>query len=679
MSVDDIERLYALLPAWVRLRDQTEGGGTLKALLGVIASQAGVVAADLDQLYDDQFIETCAPWVIPYIGDLIGFRPLRPIGLGQPSATRAEVAHTIGARRRKGTLSVLEQLTADVTGWPAIAVEYFQRLATTQYVRNHLRAQNAIVDLRSPITAADIGSAFDRAPRTGDVRRVTSGRGRHNIPNVGVFVWRLKAYTNTRATARRLAPNQYTFDPFGRDVPLANPPQPTAREFALVVGRNVPFPLVRYPLYAELEARRKLGPGSPLPYFAPPPFQVRDTTGSVIDPAAIQICDLTTWAAPTAPGIRAAVDPELGRLTFAAPAPADTDAIRVDFTTVFSGDYGGGAYVPSVPRDQAVLESQPPPTHLASTADLSVFDAGVVEIVDSGIHAGDVTLSPTDGLLVVRAAGGQRPVLAGKLTINAVTGASITLRGLGITGPLTIHGSGPFTLRMEHCTLRSGLDWSATIEGTLDIDHCLCAAVTAHPEVTVTFRDSVVDGGSDGGPAVSGGGGAAAGSLTISRSTIFGTIEAREIPLLENSIVTGLVTCARRQDGCVRYSYLPRSQGAKTAETPRRFRCQPDLAIDGAAELAVATNSGLSSAELAALVRPVEARLVPAFTSRNPSQPGYAQLAEAAPDEIRYGAEDGDEMGVFFGLYGPRKEANLRFRLSEFLRIGLEFGVIHAS
>ena len=40
--------------------------GPLDALVAVIAEQVAVLEADLDQLYDDQFIETCADWVVPY-------------------------------------------------------------------------------------------------------------------------------------------------------------------------------------------------------------------------------------------------------------------------------------------------------------------------------------------------------------------------------------------------------------------------------------------------------------------------------------------------------------------------------------------------------------------------------------------------------------------------------------
>jgi hypothetical protein len=104
--------------------------GPLQSLLMLVEEQLAIFAESLDQLYDDQFIETCAPWVIPYIGDLIGFQPVNGIAPAVASP-RAEVAHTIASRRRKGNVLVMEQLARDVTGCGAHAVEFFQVLATT--------------------------------------------------------------------------------------------------------------------------------------------------------------------------------------------------------------------------------------------------------------------------------------------------------------------------------------------------------------------------------------------------------------------------------------------------------------------------------------------------------------------------------------------------------------------
>src|SRR6476659_9797878 len=135
----DPDQLYKLLPSVHRVRD-TEEGEPLRELLALVTRQVGILEEDLEQLYDNQFIETCAPWVLPYIGDLIGYRSLHPIGPDQLTP-RAEVANTIGYRRRKGTAAVLEQLARDVTGWNARAVEYFQLLGWTQYM-NHIRPRS---------------------------------------------------------------------------------------------------------------------------------------------------------------------------------------------------------------------------------------------------------------------------------------------------------------------------------------------------------------------------------------------------------------------------------------------------------------------------------------------------------------------------------------------------------
>ena len=72
-----------------------EQGGPLKALLSVIAEQVAVLEEDLDQLYDDQFIETCAEWVVPYIGDLVGHaRPLRLARCDEIQPARAGREHS---------------------------------------------------------------------------------------------------------------------------------------------------------------------------------------------------------------------------------------------------------------------------------------------------------------------------------------------------------------------------------------------------------------------------------------------------------------------------------------------------------------------------------------------------------------------------------------------------------
>ena len=140
------DKLYELLPAVYRRRD-ADLGYPLRALLNVLTEQVQIVDDDLDQRYEDLFIETCAEWVVPYIGDLLGVRNLNT--LNGTLQARAEVANTIAYRRRKGTATMLEQLARDTTGWAARVVEFFELLATTQYM-NHIRpGKGGTVNLRN--------------------------------------------------------------------------------------------------------------------------------------------------------------------------------------------------------------------------------------------------------------------------------------------------------------------------------------------------------------------------------------------------------------------------------------------------------------------------------------------------------------------------------------------------
>src|SRR5947199_5787479 len=229
----DADKLYELLPAVHRVRD-AELGYPLKQLIGVIAGQVAVVQEDLDQLYDNHFVETAAPWALPYIGDLLGIRGLS----GSTTLTRtprAEVGHTIAYRRRKGTAAMLELLAHDVTGWPARAVEFFERLAATQHF-NHIRLQNrAFVSLRSADELEFFNTPFESATRTVEVRRIEPARGKWNIPNVGLFLWRLGAYKLTRtplvsAQSPLADDRHFRFHPLGLDLPLFSLPE-TEDEF----------------------------------------------------------------------------------------------------------------------------------------------------------------------------------------------------------------------------------------------------------------------------------------------------------------------------------------------------------------------------------------------------------------------------------------------------------------
>jgi hypothetical protein len=702
----DVDRLYDLLPAVHRDRDEREGG-PLRALLAVMAEQAIILEESLDQLYDDQFIETCAEWVAPYIGALIGYRPLHGVA-PSISSPRAEVAHTIAFRRRKGTASMLEQLARDVTGWDANVVEYFLRIGQTQYM-NHIRPRHWYApDLRAGETLEWIGGPFDDIAHTVDVRRIESGHGRYNIPNIGIFLWRLDDFRLTESPAVRLDDRRYLFSPLGNNTPLFTRPEPEPEISHLARPINVPAPITRRVLHADLDPDAPAGN-----YYGVEKslFIVRD--GSGVDIADVVACDLSDaggglWA--HRPQDKTAIDPVLGRIAFAE-NQAPPGAVLVDYSYGFARAMSGGEYdrAESLTLDLAPVRQVGGGAAIQPELD-AVQTGGVVEITDSGRY--DETPVPTIDVaagedLELRGQNRTRPtlVLSGSLTVDIGAEGAVTLNGLLIAGgairvPATINDRKVRTLRLRHCTLVPGL--SLTIDGApehadapsliveqpdveVEIDQCIVGGLRIVRGSSVCVTNSIVDATNPAGLAYTAPDEAAAGNgippppapggtLWVINSTIIGGVQTVSLEYASNAIFLGDVLSERRQAGCVRFSWLDLA-----AAVPQRYRCQPDFEIAERAARLERDGTILAAAQRAAIETEVVAWLRPRFTSTRYGDPGYGQLHRNCPVQIREGADDEAEMGAFHDLFAPQRETNLRVRLEEYLRFGLEAGIFYAT
>lgn len=454
----DRERLLALLPAIYRRRDE-EGDGTLGVLLGILAGQAEALGEDIAQLYDDQFIETCAEWVVPYIADLVGARGVVSIDEAGFSA-RAYVANTLRYRRRKGTIAVIEQLARDVTGWPASAVEYFVRLITTQNV-NHIRLRNlATVDLRDWKAIERLNGAFETSAHTADVRRIAAASpfvpGRYNIPNIGIFLWRLQPYSLTESPAARVDDRRFLIHPLGIDAPLVTNPETETEIEHLAEPGNVPLPISRRVLDSELDA-----------YYGPEAeASILIRKGNADVPLAdVDVCDLSddSHAWLVGPKKPVAIDPVLGRIALDAPT---TDAVTTTTYYAFPADVGGGEYEREASFALGEKEVRKVPadfgTIAAALADLG-GRTGVIEIGDSGRYEETLALSlGTQQGIEIRADNGRRPtlILGADLTVEGGEGARVYLNGLLIAGGVVVVPNNPNNklalLQISHCTLVPG-------------------------------------------------------------------------------------------------------------------------------------------------------------------------------------------------------------------------------
>ena len=67
------------------------------------------------------------------------------------------------------------------------------------------------------------------------------------------------------------------------------------------------------------------------------------------------------------------------------------------------------------------------------------------------------------------------------------------------------------------------------------------------------------------------------------------------------------------------------------------------------------------------------------FTSCRFGEPGFGQLSETAPCEIKRGAENGSEIGAFCKLNNPVKFDSLKTKVEEYLPFGLIPIFIHET
>lgn len=424
--------LYNLLPAIYRNRD-AELGFRLRALLRGVGLQAQQLSADIEQQYENWFIETCEDAMVPYFAALVALDlgPTLPAS-DDPAAAgsdatwrRREVADAIADRRRKGTFSVLEQLAFDATGWQARAVEYGAELLQTRSLRLPSVGVRSLLDLRDGDALDVLGTPLSSAAPLADVRSLSSHRtpGTGGPGQVAVWLWRLVADAVVKAPARIGAePNRFSFDQLGREAALAIAPTQRTAGTVPVLDLDVPAPITRAELTRRIEDY--YGPGLSLCVYR---------GGKPIPRDRIVVHDLVRWHAP-APG-EVAIDPERGRITFPS-REAPGDGVSVTYFRLIVGPIGGGAYARmpaasptgSVVYPVAAGAADDTTRPAGAGVHASIRDAlgawrsdrekpggptaAVIEIRDSRVYEERLTIELHAGeQLVIRAAEGCRPLV----------------------------------------------------------------------------------------------------------------------------------------------------------------------------------------------------------------------------------------------------------------------------
>jgi hypothetical protein len=724
------EQLFALLPSVYRNRDG-DIGDPLQSLYTVLAQQLGIVEDNIQQLYDDQFIETCDPWVIPYIGDLIGYNSIYEIAA--TSDSRAEVANTIGYRRRKGTLLALEQVVADVSGRTTVAVEEFRRLITTESMRLVRPRHDSTLNLRRTSALDRLNTAFDPASRTIDVRRIAPrlriapdpdpapldislhGPGRSNIPDIAIHLWRLKSRPVVNAPVFPVGAGRFMFSPLGANLPLFSDPPARASFSGLTTRIDVPEPIDR------IEFARSLHhPHSPQ-FYGSAASILLIADGVPISASQIVCANLSelTPGGPwcTVPAGRIAIDPELGRIAFARDLPLP-QSLRLNYSFGSAAEIGGGPYDRSAsltalnPAQASFfsLIGTNAPSLESAVAEWNTLVAatpnsnGIIVIPGFEQFAIDLT-----GLAAIQLPAGSnltlvsgQPVPSGGLfdiiwnhscatltgSIEIVASAvpvqstgegpaagQLLLSGLWLAGQISVSG-GTATVQVLDSTLVPGLALTPAADPVSPGDPSICVTAV---EVSLTVLRSIT------GPiaADSGGSTRVCSSIVDATSPCCVAYAAPDLASagadlhIEDSTVVGKVhtrtiPLASNTIFFARRPYRdpwPAAVWASRRQTGCvRFCWLPFDSITPRRYLCLPPDAGS------------EAALTPKFISLRFGQPGYALLSGDVPLAIWHGADNGSQIGVYHQIQETEAVRNVQLRAPEYLPVALESGIfLHPS
>ena len=336
---------------------------------------------------------------------------------------------------------------------------------------NHLRPH-----MHGGARSAGLGAARARRQRlrpliahTVDVRRIESGRGRYNIPNVGVFLWRLDAYPLSGSPAARVDDRRWRFHPLGIDQPLFTRPETedeitasrdTAERAGSRSGGACSTPTRRL-LHRQRRHRRKS-------------LRLYDDSGGSLQPlVAAHVRCVQSFRRRRVLGACAAGRQQMrsirrsGASRLPPGLPAGTRCASI-FTTASAPDIGGGEYERAASFETADTPPQlvlVPDQFATIQAALDALDgAGVVEITDSGRYDETLGISANaDQRVELRAANGHRPTLIlgdemssrrGATPRSGSTACSIAGAGLGVPAA---GGNQLRELESAHCTLVPGL------------------------------------------------------------------------------------------------------------------------------------------------------------------------------------------------------------------------------
>lgn len=716
------EKLWEMIPGIYRHEDGiAEDPGILRALVEILAGQAAILRRSHDRLWEDQFIELCQDWAVPYFGDLVASRLMSALN---KRGRRIDVAKTIYYRRRKGTLRVLEELISDIAGWEGKVVEEFRLLARIRHGLDPKPASMAgrfsgtmpggWADLRRQRGAELTNSPFNEFYHTADVRQHTGLNGRYNIPKLAFHLYRLCSFCVKGVTPFPQGDGlRFTCDPSGRNIPLFMPRQRPENwdEWRTAKEWELPAPI----------SCRLLGHGEYV--ITEALAQNLESNFGVTSAVADKLRTFKIFHFQSEARLKQMLE------LLNEPSLISAAVYREVLSKSLISDCGKAALLP-----EAISVEESPDAPLApediSSGDLSqwpIADSGKRLVIDpecgrlqffnlppdtgstvtyyygfagetgAGTYSRpEVELRKPTATPNINAQNSGSTILSSRIANNGVTQIddSTTYQGVGdklLVQDLTLQATNqqrPYIRLTRNWILRTPPDADAKlcIDGIWLGSNGDYAVVLQGDYEEIIISNTTLDPGGDN---------------DVNGNPIWPVpliIEAQiETLIIDSSIMGRIVT---QNDGLIENLKVKDSIIDETdSGQPAIQLAQGEVELKGvtvfgkvdvnrlwASEALITglvdvtdTQEGCfrfsAAPEGSRLPRQYESHIlndtVHSFTSRNFGQPGYGQLGKTAPSELYRGAENGSEIGTFSSLINPIKSDSLKAKIDEYMPFGL--------
>ncbi len=639
------ERLYSLIPLIYREKDFDQGQ-PLRALTGVLEKGYDTLNDDIEQLYDNWFIELCSERFIPQISSLVGIDDLDKEYLLKPE--RRYVANYLAYKRRMGLELTLNNALYDSTEFKFITRYAYDDMTSTWTTEDitHKMLTYSVDDANIPFSAASMTADF----KSSNTRLLPHGalqskNGRMNLDAVTMYAWRACSLPVTKAelTAIKNRASCYHINPFELDFKLSNNRQQLTEINEEYIELQ---PVTRIDYYRCVDVNDNEKSRKPVSFYC---FNETLQRYDYLPYSKICLADLSGWQNVDCPDSLIAFDPDNGRVKVLEKKLYG----KVFASYAYSSNtvFGAGPYYcnSDTPLENNIwvcgnISFEGSVQTVSDALSQWQNKAGTIIISDSLIYQEDIQIDLDGRQLKIIVDNNVLPLFLGNIILTNTSSdmALVDIEGLNINGNITVGDNVHLTLvnttlMNQKCDSFQS-EKNSSVNRKLTLKNCLVNSFCSLKNCQINVRDSVL---------LTAKSQRIEGLINLKATTVLGDLHCRKVGTIKDTIINGALKIHNTNEARFIHSYIG------YFNVP--IHCYSEQLIIGSQ---------------------YEHKILH-FNSSEIQNGDFCTLSQYTAKDILNGASNGEEMGVFNSFKFRLREKKLIERIDKFLPNGLDVQLVY--